>query len=134
MILVSSSFQISMLLAGLFLCLLSATDARLVSHSHEGVGVAPRGADVNLITTEMANAENNDGGRIFQDTGDRFMNALKNLSIYLPISVEYIQTKARDCDIIHNNREFYERVPLIMSAALIVLGIIFGFLGEFLDL
>lgn len=121
-----------LLLAGLSLCgLLPATEARLASHYHGGLGVVPRDADLITTTSETANAENNEAERLFHDTGGRFVDALKNLSIYLPISVEYAQTKARDCDIIHNNRDFYERVPLIISAVLIVLGIIFAFLGEF---
>ena len=55
---------------------------------------------------------------------------MKNLSSYLPISVEYAIEKSKDCDIIHNNRGYYERVPLIIAAFLIILGVVFAFLGE----
>ena len=82
----------------------------------------------------VAKAEDNAPRQFFEDTGDRFVDALKNLSEYLPINVEYVLEKSRDCDIIHNNKSYYERVPLIISAVMIVLGVIFGFLGGFVSL
>jgi hypothetical protein len=95
------------------------------------MNIAPRGAESGSATTEMANVEDNSPQKFFDDTGDRFVEALKNLSEYLPINVEYALMKAGDCDIVRNNRSYYERVPLIISAVMIVLGVIFAFFGEF---
>lgn len=74
----------------------------------------------------------NEVSKLFNQTviRSRFINALKNLSSYLPISVSYAVEKSTDCDIIHNNGNYYERVPLIIAAFLILLGIVFAFLGE----
>lgn len=77
----------------------------------------------------MVELAENDIVKFFNNSRSKFIMALKNLSSYLPINVNYSLTKAQDCDIIHNNRDFYERVPLILSAVMIVLGVIFCFLG-----
>ena len=81
---------------------------------------------------DMAVKADNDIAKFFNQSEirSRFVQALKNLSSYLPISVQYAIEKSKDCDIIHNNRAYYERVPLIIAAFLILLGVIFAFFGE----
>lgn len=119
----SNPTQVSLLLL-LLACLFlpHLTDAGLVARG---------AAESHPIDTAVAKSEDNSPQRFFEDTGSRFVEALKNLSEYLPINVEYVEEKSKDCDIIHNNRDYYERVPLIISAVLIVLGTIFGFFGEY---
>ncbi len=81
----------------------------------------------------MALEQDNDVTRFFTNQSQirsRFVNALKSLSNYLPISVQYAVEKSKDCDIIHNNRAYYRRVPLIIAAFLILLGVVYGFFGE----
>lgn len=80
-------------------------------------------------TDKDAGAQDNDVNTYFHKTGDRFYETLNNLSMYLPINVKYVYEKSKDCDIIHNNKSYYEKVPLIISAVLIVLGVIFCFFG-----
>ena len=63
-------------------------------------------------------------------TQNKLFLALSNLSMYLPISVDYAVTVGKNCDIITNNKRFYAKIPLLMSAVLILLGILFGFFGE----
>ena len=64
------------------------------------------------------------------DSRSKFGYTLSSLSRYLPISVEYARTVGKNCDIVNNNKPFYTTISLIVSAVLIVLGIIFGFFGK----
>lgn len=142
-----------MLGVGLFLCSLLLLPA--ASHSHvsrrQGGGEDNEGATTNLPDQLESATQDDAGGDAGGDDGggggdglddlanaaeneldrldDNFILTLKNLSRYLPINVEYAVEKGRECDIIRNNKQFYQRVPLIISAVLIVLGIIFGFFG-----
>lgn len=116
------------MIAGLFLCyLLVACESRHIQHrsANESDAEDLEGIDSTDLVVKVAD---NEVGRFLNNSRSKFIEALKNLSNYLPINVEYALMK--ECDIIHNNRVFYARVPLIISAALIVLGIIFGYFGE----
>lgn len=66
----------------------------------------------------------------FNDSKSKFEQALANLSSYLPLDINYTLTKAQECDIVKNNKEYYQTIGLILSAVLIVLGIIFSFIGK----
>ena len=66
----------------------------------------------------------------FNNSRSKLLNALKNFSSYLPISVEYAMTKGQNCDIIKYNKPFYHVIPLILAAVIIVLGAVFTYVGK----
>ncbi len=66
----------------------------------------------------------------FNDTKSKFEQALANLSSYLPINVDYALNVSQKCDPVHYNKEYYHTIALILSAALILLGVVFAFIGE----
>ena len=71
------------------------------------------------------------GVKFENETHSKFIEALHNLTSYLPISVEYAQYAALECDILEYNKPYYERIPLIISAILIVAGLVFTFFGKY---
>ena len=68
----------------------------------------------------------------FNDTRSKFEQAMANLSSYLPINVDYALNKSHECDPVRYNRPYYHTISLILAAVLIVLGLVFAFLGEWL--
>lgn len=66
----------------------------------------------------------------FNDTRSKFEQALVNLSSYLPISVEYALNVSHLCDPVQYNKQYYHTIAVILSAALILLGVVFAFVGE----
>ena len=122
-----------LLVASALLCFLlpPVADAHVLPRTNEG---AMNDSDYPLLggaEDDIANSAN-EINKFFNDTRSRFIDALKNLSTYLPINVNYVYAIKIDgaCDIIHYNKTFYDRVPLIISAVLIVLGVIFCFFGK----
>lgn len=80
--------------------------------------------------SKVVTAADNGFNMFLNNSRSTFVQALVNLSSYLPINIEYAITVGKDCDIIKTNRDFYRRVPLIIAAFFIVIGVIFGFFGE----
>lgn len=80
--------------------------------------------------SKVVTAADNGFDVFLNNSRSTFVQALVNLSSYLPINIEYAITVGKDCDIIKTNRDFYRRVPLIIAAFFIVIGVIFGFFGE----
>ena len=68
----------------------------------------------------------------FNNTKSKFEQAMANLSSYLPINVDYALNKSQECDPVRNNQPYYHTISLILAAVLIVLGLVFAFLGEWL--
>ena len=66
----------------------------------------------------------------FNNTKSKFEQALANLSSYLPINVDYTLNVSQKCDPVKYNKEYYHTIALILSAALILLGVVFAFIGE----
>ncbi len=66
----------------------------------------------------------------FNNTRSKFEQGLVNLSSYLPINVEYALNVSQRCDPVHNNRAYYHTIALILSAVLILLGVVFAFVGK----
>lgn len=127
-----------LLVASALLCFLlpPAVDSHILSRTRTSEG-AMNDSDTLLDFPDDAGADEiansaNEINKFFNNTRSRFIDALKNLSTYLPINVNYVYAikGSGECDIIHNNKAFYDRVPLIISAVLILLGIIFCFFGK----
>ena len=87
---------------------------------------------VNNIGNDIGTIQNAENAIVnfFNDSKSKFELALANLSSYLPLDINYTLTKAHECDLIKNNKEYYQTIGLILSAVLIVLGIIFSFIGK----
>lgn len=93
-------------------------------------------SDVNNIVQEgndLGNTVHNAENAVvsfFNDSKSKFEQALANLSSYLPLDINYTLTKAQECDLVKNNKGYYQTIGLILSAVLIVLGIIFAYIGK----
>ncbi len=66
----------------------------------------------------------------FNNTRSKFEQAMVNLSSYLPINVEYALNVSHLCDPVNSNKDYYHTIALILSAVLILLGVVFAFIGE----
>lgn len=88
---------------------------------------------------EIPGSENTTNSQEIKDHINSFIHssrnklylAFYNLSSYLPLSIEYAETVARDCDIVEHNKEFYTIVGTSLAGCLAVLGILFAFFGEY---
>lgn len=80
--------------------------------------------------SDVARIADNIFDRMINNSKAGFTQALKDLAKYLPVNVEYTVTVAKNCNIVKYNKRFYFKIPLIIAAVLIVLGVIFGFFGE----
>ena len=127
-------------LAGLvFCCFLPLTESRHVlyekdSNSFRNVTTTPEGEIVDAGDDDIAQSAEFEFQKFLNNTRSKFITALTNLSSFLPISVKYAVTRGRYCNIIKYNKLFYEKIPLILSGVLIVLGIIYCFFGKCLSL
>ena len=79
---------------------------------------------------ETANAEHHEFHNAAKNARSDFHSALSNLSEYLPLSVEYATTVGQHCNIVKYNDRFYTKGGLIISAIMVVFGVIFGFFGK----
>ena len=66
----------------------------------------------------------------FHDSRNKLYLAFYNLSSYLPLSISYAETVAKDCDILQHNKNYYKIVGIILAAAMAIVGLIFAFLGK----
>ena len=66
----------------------------------------------------------------FHDSRSKLYRAFYNLSSYLPLNIEYAETVGPECDILEYNKDYYAAAGLIQSACLILLGLLFAFLGK----
>ena len=124
-------FSLSVLIAALSLCCcigLTLCDEPTPTYEVDSLFTT---LSADELEGDVAQAADNEVEKFLNNTRSTFILALKNLSSYLPINVGYVETRAKECDVIRYNKQFYNRVPLIIAAVLIVLGIIFTFLGEF---
>lgn len=80
---------------------------------------------------DVAKIAENMFDKLLNNSRSTFLESLKNISNYLPVNVEYAVTVAKKCNIVKYNRPFYFKIPLIIAGVLIILGVIFGFFGEF---
>jgi hypothetical protein len=65
----------------------------------------------------------------FHDSRNKLYLAFYNLSSYLPLSISYAETVAKDCDILQYNKDYFTIVGIALAGALAIVGLIFAFLG-----
>lgn len=101
-----------------------------LSFAESHVALAARDLPTLPDLEDDAAQANNVFQKFLNDSRSHFTQALANLSSYLPINVNYTVTVGKECDILTYNKYFYQRIPLILAAALIALGIIYAFFGK----
>ena len=100
----------------------------------DSVSTATDGDDVpGIVEDEIEHVENDLEDKIasfWRNSKNKLVMAVYNLSEYLPISVEYATSVAHQCDLVANNRKYYTKVGLIISAVMLLSGLLFAFLGK----
>ena len=70
----------------------------------------------------------------FHDSRNKLYLAFYNLSSYLPLDIDYAETVGKECDILKYNKDYYTTVGLILAGVLAVVGVLFAFFGEWLQI
>ena len=93
------------------------------------------------VDTAVQDAENRTSKEIeddlknfFHDSRNKLYLAFYNLSSYLPLDIDYAETVGKECDILKYNKDYYTTVGLILAGVLAVVGVLFAFFGEWLQI
>ena len=122
--------QITVLLLGLVLsCAILASEGRNTLLNFQNVSSEVSKSFADRVNASEQGIEESIAD-FFNNSRSKLLNALKNFSSFLPLSVEYAMTKGQKCDIIKYNRPFYHSIPLILAAVNIVLGAVFTYFGK----
>ena len=122
-----------LLLLGLIFCCTTTSDnsRQYFEDSETGSNETDSGANGNnTILGDVANKADTGLRSFWNESHNKLTNVLRDLSGHIPINVDYVLTSGLECDIVKNNRHFYFHIPLILSAVMVILGVVFGFFGK----
>ena len=106
----------------------------LLAPAYTGGGPHSGSVDAGNSIEQAANKTTNDihsqFSGFFHDSRSKLYRAFYNLSSYLPLNIEYAETVGPECDVLEYNSDYYAAAGLIQSACLILLGLLFAFLGK----
>ena len=68
--------------------------------------------------------------KLINDTEYYLLSVLRNMTGYLPLNVVYAETVGRNCNIVAYNSSYYSVPGLVIAGLMVVIGVLFSFLGN----